>query len=145
MTGADSSAPVIDFCRRRRETTVRVHNRLMAGIFNTLGVEKTLTRMKGKCRSWQILIEQDKKSLFPNRDKIEAFLSQSTRILSPVIIVERHLILQECTLHPSGEWAPQYRGWILFLRMKTRRRGFARPSRPPNLPRAEIFCREKVF
>ena len=30
-----------------------------------------------------------------------------------MIIVERHLILQECTLHPSGEWAPQYRGWIV--------------------------------
>lgn len=27
--------------------------------------------------------------------------------------VERHLILQEMTLRPSGEWTPQYRGWIV--------------------------------
>jgi AraC-like DNA-binding protein len=51
--------------------------------------------------------------LFPNRDTIETFCSQCTCILSPVNIVERHLILQECTLHPSGEWTPQYRGWIV--------------------------------
>ena len=27
--------------------------------------------------------------------------------------VERHLILQEMTLRPSGEWAPQCRGWLV--------------------------------
>jgi len=27
--------------------------------------------------------------------------------------VERHLVLQELTLRPSGEWTPQYRGWIV--------------------------------
>jgi hemolysin activation/secretion protein/AraC-like DNA-binding protein len=28
-------------------------------------------------------------------------------------LVERHLVLQECTLRPSSEWTPQYRGWIV--------------------------------
>jgi hemolysin activation/secretion protein/AraC-like DNA-binding protein len=27
--------------------------------------------------------------------------------------VERHLILQELTLRPSGEWTPQFRGWMV--------------------------------
>jgi hemolysin activation/secretion protein/AraC-like DNA-binding protein len=27
--------------------------------------------------------------------------------------IERHLIVQEMTLRPSGEWTPQYRGWIV--------------------------------
>jgi len=27
--------------------------------------------------------------------------------------VERHLVLQELTLRPSGEWTPQHRGWIV--------------------------------
>ena len=27
--------------------------------------------------------------------------------------VERHLILQEMTLRPSGEWTPQHRGWMV--------------------------------
>lgn len=27
--------------------------------------------------------------------------------------IERHLILQELTLRPSGEWTPQFRGWLV--------------------------------
>ncbi len=27
--------------------------------------------------------------------------------------VERHLNLQELILRPSGEWAPQFRGWLV--------------------------------
>jgi len=30
-----------------------------------------------------------------------------------VMTVQRHLILQELTLRPSGEWIPQHRGWIV--------------------------------
>lgn len=52
-------------------------------------------------------------ALFPNRDQSETRQSQSTFILFPAMTVQRHLILQELTLRPSGEWTPQHRGWMV--------------------------------
>jgi hypothetical protein len=52
-------------------------------------------------------------ALFPNRDKSETRRSQSTFIIFPAMTVQRHLILQELTLRPSGEWTPQHRGWMV--------------------------------
>jgi hemolysin activation/secretion protein/AraC-like DNA-binding protein len=53
------------------------------------------------------------KSLFPNRYKIETFRSQSASILSSLMTVKHHLVLQELILRPSGEWTPQHRGWMV--------------------------------
>lgn len=43
----------------------------------------------------------------------ETSRTHGSPILFHSMTVERHLILQEMTLRPSGEWTPQYRGWIV--------------------------------
>jgi hypothetical protein len=51
--------------------------------------------------------------LFPNRDRNETCQPQNNFIIFTVMTVQRHLILHELTLRPSGEWTPQHRGWIV--------------------------------
>jgi hemolysin activation/secretion protein/AraC-like DNA-binding protein len=51
--------------------------------------------------------------LFLNRDISETCQPQRACILARSMTVERHLILQELALRPSGEWTPQIRGWVV--------------------------------
>ncbi len=51
--------------------------------------------------------------LLPNRHKSETGLTHGSSNLSRSMTVERHLMLQELTLRPSGEWTPQLRGWLV--------------------------------
>src|SRR5882757_9288909 len=52
-------------------------------------------------------------TLFPNRDASETRTPLMVGKLARSMTVERHLILQELTLRPSGEWTPHYRGWVV--------------------------------
>ena len=51
--------------------------------------------------------------LLPNRDILETFQTQSSVTLTALLSVERHLIIQELALRPSGEWKPEVRGWTV--------------------------------
>ena len=49
----------------------------------------------------------------PNRHEAETGETHNTRILCGLMAIERHLILQEITLRPSGEWSPAVPGWTV--------------------------------
>ena len=52
--------------------------------------------------------------MFLNRHATETFQPHCSAILAALLNVERHLIIQELTLHPSGEWKPELRGWTVL-------------------------------
>ncbi len=51
--------------------------------------------------------------MLPNRHLTETRRAHSHCILCALMAMERHLILQEVTLRPSGEWSPPAPGWTV--------------------------------
>ena len=51
--------------------------------------------------------------MFHNRHAVETFRQYNVGILSLPMAIERHLILQELVLRPSGEWTPPASGWTV--------------------------------
>jgi len=51
--------------------------------------------------------------LLPNRDLSETRQPHWACILTILLTVERHLIIEELALRPSGEWKPEAHGWTV--------------------------------
>ena len=82
--------------------------------------------MKNPCQSREVCLRLETYShftwhfsdtlancLFLNRHTSATRQPQCAPILTTLLTVERHLIIQELALRPSGEWKPEPRGWTV--------------------------------